>query len=155
MWLQPHCPPPLSLSLSLSLSQLVISNQNTRYSMSWCAGWLTIVLRSPPARSLSWIQSFVDWFMAPRKWGFNLKTKSTNCPDHGHHVDPPPTRKIPMVEPGIEPGTSWLVVRSSDHQTTRLVALPKCLLIPRIIISSWFRWLGSSHTGCFNQGPTG
>ena len=29
--------------------------------------------------------------------------------------------KIPMVEPGIEHGTSWLVVRSSDHQTTRLV----------------------------------
>ena len=26
-----------------------------------------------------------------------------------------------MVEPGIEPGTSWLVVRSSDHQATRLV----------------------------------
>jgi hypothetical protein len=26
-----------------------------------------------------------------------------------------------MVEPRIEPGTSWLVVRSSDHQTTRLV----------------------------------
>ena len=34
----------------------------------------------------------------------------------------PPQGKIPMVEPGIEPGTSWLVVRSSDHQTTRLVA---------------------------------
>jgi hypothetical protein len=48
-----------------------------------------------------------------------LKSKSTNYPDHGHHGDPPPTRKIPMVEPGIEPGTSWLVVRSSDHQTTR------------------------------------
>ena len=29
--------------------------------------------------------------------------------------------KIPMVEPGIEPGTSWLVLRSSDHPTTRLV----------------------------------
>ena len=29
--------------------------------------------------------------------------------------------KIPMVKLGIEPGTSWLVVRSSDHQTTRLV----------------------------------
>ena len=28
--------------------------------------------------------------------------------------------KIPMVEPGIEPGTLWLVVRSSDHQTMRL-----------------------------------
>jgi len=26
-----------------------------------------------------------------------------------------------MVEPGVEPGTSWLVVRSSDHQATRLV----------------------------------
>ena len=31
--------------------------------------------------------------------------------------------KLPMVELGIEPGTSWLVVRSSDHQTTRLVAV--------------------------------
>ena len=31
--------------------------------------------------------------------------------------------KIPIVEPGIEPGTSWLVVGSSDHQTTRLVNL--------------------------------
>ena len=27
--------------------------------------------------------------------------------------------KTHMVEPGIEPGTSWLVVRSSDHQATR------------------------------------
>ena len=33
----------------------------------------------------------------------------------------PLQEKIPMVEPGIEPGTSWLVVRSSDNQTTRLV----------------------------------
>ena len=24
-------------------------------------------------------------------------------------------QKIPMVEPGIEPGTSWLVVRDPDH----------------------------------------
>ena len=30
-----------------------------------------------------------------------------------------------MVELGIEPGTSWLVVRSSDHQTTRLVFDPR------------------------------
>jgi hypothetical protein len=52
-----------------------------------------------------------------------LKTKSTNYPDHGHHGDPPPSRKIPMAKPGIEPGTSWLVVRSSDHQTTRLVVM--------------------------------
>jgi hypothetical protein len=33
----------------------------------------------------------------------------------------PPTTKIPMVEPGIEPGTSRLVVRSCDHLNTRLV----------------------------------
>jgi hypothetical protein len=31
--------------------------------------------------------------------------------------------KIPMAEPGIEPGTSWFVVKSSDHQATRLVLL--------------------------------
>ena len=29
--------------------------------------------------------------------------------------------KAHVVEPGIEPGTSWLVVRNSDHQATRLV----------------------------------
>ena len=84
--------------------------------------WLSLVVRSPPARrSLSWIQSTVDWCMAPRKWGFDLKSNSTNYPDHGHHGDPPHTRKIPMVEPGIEPGTSWFVARSADHKTTRLV----------------------------------
>ena len=34
--------------------------------------------------------------------------------------------KAHMVETGIELGTSWLVVRSSDHQATRLV-IPKQL----------------------------
>ena len=53
--------------------------------------------------------------------GWALKSKSTNYPDHGHHGDLPLTGKIPMVEPGIEPGTSWLVVRNLDHYTTRLV----------------------------------
>jgi len=33
--------------------------------------------------------------------------------------------KTQVVEPGIEPGTSWLVVRSSDHQARRLVAFSK------------------------------
>jgi len=28
---------------------------------------------------------------------------------------PPPSGKMPTVEPGIEPGTSWLVARDSDH----------------------------------------
>ena len=39
--------------------------------------------------------------------------------------------KIPMVEPGIEPGTLWLVVRSSDHQTMRLV----CTQYMQVILS--------------------
>jgi hypothetical protein len=41
--------------------------------------------------------------------------KPTNYPYHGHHGDPPPQGKIPMVEPGIEPETSWLVARDSDR----------------------------------------
>jgi hypothetical protein len=55
------------------------------------------------------------WYIG--RWGArrDLKSRSTNYPDHGHHGDPPPTRKIAMVEPGIEPRTSWLVVRCSDH----------------------------------------
>ena len=63
---------------------------------------------------------YEGWYIG--RWGARrgLKSRSTNYPDNGHHGDPPPTRKIPMVEPGIEPGTTWLVVRSSDHQITRL-----------------------------------
>ena len=70
------------------------------------------------------------------RWGARrgLKSKSTNYPDHGHHGDPPPTRKIPMVEPGIEPRTSWLVVRSTDHYTTRLVRL--CEVYPSIWLTT-------------------
>ena len=30
--------------------------------------------------------------------------------------------KTQMVESGFEPGTSWLVVRSSNHQATKLVS---------------------------------
>jgi hypothetical protein len=47
-----------------------------------------------------------------------------NYPDHGHHGNLSLQGKIPMIEPGIEPGTSCLVVRNSDHQTTRLVGMP-------------------------------
>ena len=39
---------------------------------------------------------------------FNLN--STNLPRPSS-----PSGKIPTVEPGIEPGTSWLVGRDSDH----------------------------------------
>ena len=84
--------------------------------------WLSLVVRSPPARrSLSWIQSLlIDvWLLVTEVSTLNLIPLTTQTmvttgilPLHG---------KIPMVEPGIEPGTSWLVVRSSNHQTTRLV----------------------------------
>jgi hypothetical protein len=91
-----------------------LNKQSTRYSMSWCAGWLT--WWGPLQRGdLLWIQSLLIEVLAPRRWGFHLKSKSTNYPDQCHHGDPPPIRKIPMVELGIEPGTSWLVARSSDH----------------------------------------
>ena len=38
--------------------------------------------------------------------GEALKHKSTNYPDHGHQGNISLQGKIPMVEPGIEPGTS-------------------------------------------------
>ena len=47
--------------------------------------------------------------------GGGLKPKSINYPDHGHHGNLPLQGKIPVVEPGIEPRTSWLVVRNPDH----------------------------------------
>jgi hypothetical protein len=52
--------------------------------------------------------------------GGDLNLSFTSYPDHGHCVDLPLKGKIPTTEPEIEPGTSWLVVRSSDHQATRL-----------------------------------
>jgi hypothetical protein len=52
-----------------------------------------------------------------------INLSSTSYQDHGRCEDLPLQGKIPMAEPGIEPGTSWLVVRSSDHQATRLVSL--------------------------------
>ena len=41
--------------------------------------------------------------------------------NHGHHGNLSLQGKIPMLEPGIKPRTSWLVVRDLDHWTTRLV----------------------------------
>ena len=58
----------------------VISNQSN-WILYELMCWLSLVVRSPPARrSLSWIQSTVDWCMALRKWGFDLKSNSTNYP---------------------------------------------------------------------------
>ena len=100
----------------------VISNQSIRYSMSWCAGCL--LWWGPLQRGdLSIVDSIiVDWVMAPRNWGFNLKSNSTNYLDHGHHGDPPPTRKISHGTAGNR--TRDLVVSSQklwppDHEAGR------------------------------------
>jgi hypothetical protein len=50
-----------------------------------------------------------------------LKLNSTGYPHHGRFGNIPLKGKIPTVELGIDPGISWLVVRSSDHQATRLL----------------------------------
>jgi hypothetical protein len=44
--------------------------------------------------------------------GGALNLNSTGYPDHGRFGYLHLQRKIPTAEPGIEPGTSWLVVRS-------------------------------------------
>ena len=51
--------------------------------------------------SLSPFDSFQSRFVT---YLLNFPRKSTNYPDHGHHGDLPLPGKIPMVEPGIEPG---------------------------------------------------
>jgi hypothetical protein len=60
--------------------------------------------------------------------GGALNLSSTSYPDHGRFGDLPLQGKIPTAELWIEPGTSWLVVRSSDHQATRLVYMSEIRL---------------------------
>ena len=47
--------------------------------------------------------------------GGTLNLNSINLPRPWSLWESSPSRKIPTVEPGIEPGNSWLVVRDSDH----------------------------------------
>ena len=47
--------------------------------------------------------------------GGALNLNSTNLPRPWSPRESSPSRKIPSVEPGNEPGTSWLVVRDSDN----------------------------------------
>ena len=84
--------------------------------------WLSLVVRSPPARrSLTWIQSLLIelWLLVTEVLTLNLILLTTQTKVTTGIL--PLQGKIPMVGPGIEPGTSWLVVRNSDHQNTRLV----------------------------------
>jgi len=89
----------------------------------------------PPGHGSS-VTDFWGWepmrlsYVVPMMWvmieedvvpGEPLNLISTNLPKPWAPWESSPSRKIPTVEPGIEPGTSWLVVRASDHKTTRLV----------------------------------
>ena len=76
---------------------------------------------SPARRSLSWIQSLLIelWLLVTEVSTLSLILLTTQTMVITGIL--PLQGKIPMVEPGIEPGTSWLVVRSCDHETTRLV----------------------------------
>ena len=47
--------------------------------------------------------------------GGALSLKSTDLPRPWSPRESSPSRKIPTVEPRIEAGISWLVVRDSDH----------------------------------------
>jgi hypothetical protein len=60
--------------------------------------------------------------------GGALKLNSTGYPGHGRYGDLSLQGKIPTAEPEIEPGTSWLLVISSDHQATRIVVYAQTLL---------------------------
>jgi hypothetical protein len=57
--------------------------------------------------------------------GGALNLNSTGYPDHDRCGDIPLQGKITTSEPEIEPGTSWLVVRSSGNQATKLVRFRK------------------------------
>ena len=78
--------------------------------------WLSLVVRS-----LSWIQSLLIelWLLVTEVSTLSLILLTTQTMVTTGIL--PLQGKIPIVVPGIEPGTSWLVVRSSNHQTTRLV----------------------------------
>jgi hypothetical protein len=76
--------------------------------------------------------------------GGTLNLSSISYPGHGRCGDLPLWGKIPMAETEIKPGTSWLVVRSSDHQATRLVT--NTLL--KYINSPWKRLIFEKRTVC-------
>jgi hypothetical protein len=61
--------------------------------------------------------------------GGALKLNYTSYPDRGRCGDLLLQWEIPIAEPEIEPGTSWLVVRTSDQPGTRLVSY-EILLLP-------------------------
>jgi hypothetical protein len=56
-----------------------------------------------------------------RVLGWDLNLNYASYTDLGRYGDLSLQGKITTTEPGIEPGTSYLLVRSSDSQAKRLV----------------------------------
>jgi hypothetical protein len=84
-----------------------------------------------------------------------LNINSTGYPDHGRYGDLSLQGKSPTTEPGIEAGTSWLVVRNSDHQATKLVIFQSSALLTekhRLLLTnkgrSAFRSANNWHVNC-------
>ena len=116
--------------------------------MCWLSGSLTCrlpnVMRSPPARRSLVSSIIVDWFLAPRRWGFKLKSNSTNYPDYGHHGDPPPHKENPHGRAGNR--TRDLVISSQklwplDHEAESNM----CTTNQRVIRSA-FRYKAALET---------
>jgi hypothetical protein len=80
--------------------------------------------RGPPPLLIVAQRAQLRWL--PGVPGGALNLNSTGHPDHGRYGDLPLQGKIPTAEPGIETGTSWIVVGSSDHQATRMVSCNSC-----------------------------
>jgi hypothetical protein len=66
-------------------------------------------------------------YVVPMRWmviyvyevpGGALNLSSTNYPDHVHYGNLTFQGKIPIVEQGIEPGTSCSVIRNSEHEAS-------------------------------------
>jgi hypothetical protein len=81
--------------------------------------------------------------------GAALSLKATNYLDEGHHGDRPLFGKIPMEGPGIEPGTSCLVVRGPDHQATRLVLVTN-IFVPTLMTVTCTSWVLTLHSGIYH-----
>jgi hypothetical protein len=67
-----------------------------------------------------WCERWYVWAWSTRR---SLKPKLYKLPRPWSLWGTSLQGKIPTAEPGIEPGTSWIVVRSSNHQATRLVTV--------------------------------
>jgi hypothetical protein len=79
--------------------------------------------------------------------GGALNLNSTGYSDHGRYGDLPLQGRIHMTEPVIESGTSWLVVRCSDHQATRLETLDRQFIIMCYIYCSYSFNANASSSG--------